>query len=249
MLFNFSSTGIPTSRVIPIYNHSLVHNIEVSYNFKGQLNISANYTTISDIINDVLISIKEPGDSNYTTYLTTQNIAKSRNIGLSLNYNKQLKKWWTLNFFANVYNNHFNGVIDNEPIDVQFTTLNSNISNQFKFNKGWTAEISGWFNSRQLVSSAILAAPMGTFSLGTGKQVLKEKGNIRLNLSDPFYIMRFKASTDLNRGLTSIYSRWDNRRLGITFTYRFGKNTEQSNRKRSSAADDEKNRVNTGGRQ
>ena len=54
------------------------HNIEVSYNYKGQLNISANYTTITDIINDVLITTKEPGDSNYTTYQTKENIASNK---------------------------------------------------------------------------------------------------------------------------------------------------------------------------
>ncbi|MEO6328421.1 MAG: TonB-dependent receptor, partial [Ginsengibacter sp.] len=100
------------------------HNIELSYNYKGQLNISANYTTISDIINDVIISTREPGDSNYTTFQTTQNIASSKNIGFALSYNKQLKKWWTINAFFNVFNNKYDGVIDNEIIKVDFTAFN-----------------------------------------------------------------------------------------------------------------------------
>ena len=58
------------------------HNFELSYNYKGELNVSANYTTITDIINDVLITRKEPGDSNYTTYQTKENIASNKNIGL-----------------------------------------------------------------------------------------------------------------------------------------------------------------------
>jgi outer membrane receptor protein involved in Fe transport len=224
------------------------HNIELSYNYKGQLNLSANYTTISDIINDVLITQKQPGDSNYTTFLTTQNIASSRNIGFSVNYNKQLKKWWTFNVFANVYNNHYKGVIDYEPIDVQFTSFSANTSSQFKFNKGWSAEISGWFNSQQLVSSAILARPMGMFSLGGGKQVLKDKGTIRLNLRDPFYLLNFTGTSDLAKGYTKVRAYWDNRRVIVTFNYRFGK-TLQQERKRSSASDEEKNRIRTGGQQ
>ena len=225
------------------------HNIELSYNYKGQLNISTNYSTVSDIINDVLITVRQPGDSNYTTFQTTENIASSRNIGLAVSYNKQLKKWWTLNAFANVYNNRYNGVIDNESIAVDFTAFSGNVSSQFNFSKGWTAEISGWYNSKNLESSAILAYPMGMISLGGGKTVMKGKGTVRLNLRDPFYQLNFRGETDLNKGVAKIRSRWDNRRAIISFTYRFGKSANQPQRKRSSAADDEKNRISTGGQQ
>lgn len=221
-------------------------NIEVSYNYKGQLNITANYTTISDIINDVLITIKEPGDSNYTTFQTTQNIASSKNMGLAFSYNKQLKKWWSINAFFNIYNNKYKGVIDNEIIDVNFTGFNGNFSSQFNFNKGWTAEAGGWYNSKDLRSSAILAYPMGVFSVGAGKKILKDKASIRINIRDPFFLMRFKGETDLNKGVAKILSRWDNRRGIITFTYRFGKSAEQQQRRRNSASDEEKNRVKAG---
>jgi len=194
-----------------------------------------------------LLTVKQPGDSNYTTYQTTLNVASSRNIGLSINYNKQLKKWWTLNVFANVYNNQYAGVVDGENIDVSLTAFSGNMSNQFNFNKGWSAELSGFYSSKQLESSAILSQPMGMFSLGGGKKILKDKGSIRLNLRDPFYIMSFRGSTDLNRGYTKIHSYWDNRRVIFTFTYRFGSANNQSPRKRTTGAEDEQNRVKSGG--
>lgn len=225
------------------------HNIELSYNFKGALNISANYTTVSDIINDVLITKREPGDSNYTTYQTKQNIASNKNIGLSVSYNTKLAKWWSINVFANVFNNHYKGVIDNEQIDLGLTSFTANMSNQFTFNKGWSAEISGWYAAENLESSAILSQPMGMFSLGGGKKILKDKGTIRFNLRDPFYLMSFRGSTDLDKGYTQIHSYWDNRRAIITFTYRFGKANNPAPRRRTTGADDEKSRVNTGGQQ
>jgi outer membrane receptor protein involved in Fe transport len=225
------------------------HNIELSYNYKGQLNVSANFTSISDIINDILITKKEPADSNYTTYQTKENIASNKNLGLSVNYNKKLAKWWSINVFANVFNNHYKGIIDSEKIDASVTAFHGNLNSQFTFNKGWAAEISGFYNSENLVSSAILARPMGMFSLGGSKQILKTKGTIRLNVRDPFYIMRFRGSTDLNKGLTEVHSVWDNRRLIFTFTYRFGKTNSPQPRRRTTGADDEQNRVNTGGQQ
>ena len=233
----------------PLLQPQFSHNIELSYNFKGQLNVSANYTNTSDIINDVLISEKLGNDSNYTTFQTSQNIASSQNIGLSVSYNKQLKKWWTINIFTNLFNNHFKGVIDNENINVNSTAFNGDASSQFTFNKGWSGEISGWFNTKQLVSSAILAKPMGMFSFGAGKQILKQKGTIRVNVRDPFWLAKFRGSTDLDKGVTIISSKWDNRRLNVTFTYRFGKTNNQPQRRRNSSADDETNRVKSGGQQ
>ncbi|HNP24337.1 MAG TPA: TonB-dependent receptor [Panacibacter sp.] len=222
------------------------HNIEVSYNYKGQLNISANYTTITDIINDVLITTKEPGDSNYTTYQTKENIASNKNIGLAVSYNRKFNKWWTLNVFGNVFNNHYKGVIDNEQIDVSLTSFEANLSSQFTFNKGWAAEVSGFYNSENLASSNILAQPMGMFSLGGSKKILKEKGAVRINVRDPFYLMSFRGSTDLDKGYTQIHSYWDNRRVILTFTYRFGKTSGQQSRRRSTGAEDEQNRMNLG---
>jgi hypothetical protein len=130
------------------------------------LNISANYTTVSDIINDVLITNREPGDSNYTTFQTKQNIASNKNIGLAVSYNAKLAKWWSINLFANVFNNHYNGTIDEEKIDIGLTSFTANMSSQFTFNKGWSAEVSGWYAGENLESSAILSQPMGMFSVG-----------------------------------------------------------------------------------
>jgi outer membrane receptor protein involved in Fe transport len=225
------------------------HNIELSYNYKGALNVSVNYTTVSDIINDVLITERQPGDSNYTTFQTKQNIASNKNIGLSVSYNTKLAKWWSINVSANVFNNHYKGSIDGEQIDLGLTSFTANMSNQFTFNKGWTAEVSGFYLGENLQSSAILSQPMGMFSVGGGKKILKDKGSIRLNLRDPFYLMSFRGSTDLSKGYTQIHSYWDNRRAIITFTYRFGKANGQATRRRTTGADDEKNRVNTGGQQ
>ncbi len=221
------------------------HNIELSYNYKGELNVSANYTTIKDIINDVLITKEEKG--YYYTYQTKENIASNRNIGLSVNYGKQLTKWWNINVFVNVYNNKYDGVIDSEHINVSITAASMNLSNQFSFNKGWKAELTGFYNTKDYVSSNILSEPIGMFSLGGSKSILKNKATVKVNVRDPFYLMHFNGTTDLNGFVADIHSKWDNRRLIFTFVYRFGKTNGQQQQRRKTGAEEEQNRVNTGG--
>ncbi len=231
----------------PMLQPQFSYNAELSYNYKGQLNIAANISSTNDIMNDVIKTNKD--GENFSTFQTKENIASRLNIGLAINYNKQIKKWWTTNVFVNVYNNQFSGFIGAEKIDFSVTAFNTNISNQFVMGKGWSGEMSGFFNSRNLISSVIVAQPQGIFSLGVGKQILQQKGTIRFNMRDPFWLMKFNGTTEMDKFVANIDSRWDNRRWIFTFSYRFGKSIQQQQRRRNMASQDEQNRVGIGGQQ
>ena len=225
------------------------NNVEVSYNYKGALNLSANYTMTTDIISDAVITFKAAGDSNYTTYQTSQNIASQRNIGLSANYSKQLMKGWNMNLFFNVYNNHYKGVVDSTNIDVSYTSFNASFNTQYSFKGGWAAELSGFYYAKNYVSGVLFADGRGMFSAGGSKQILNGKGSLKLNLRDPLYLMHFDSHTNLNKGQTNSHSIWDNRRIVMTFVYRFGKSTGNQPQRRNGGAGDEQSRVGGSGQQ
>ncbi len=232
----------------PLLLPQFSHNIELSYNYKGQLNIALNFTETNDIINDIIQTEIKAGEPNPYTFQTKGNVAKRINSGLAISYNKPLTKWWNTSLYGNVYNNAFDGFVGTEKIKLDITSFNININNQFNFPKGWSAEISGFYNHKNFVSSVILAEPMGAFSFGARKQLLKNTLTIGLNVRDPFWLQKFRGSTDLDKFVTTIQSKWDNRRFIVSVTYRFGKQMQQQ-RKRSSASQDEQNRVNLGGQQ
>ncbi len=223
------------------------NNIEASYNYKGEINLSANYTLTTDIISDAVITFKAPGDSNYTTYQTTENLASQRNIGLSVNYSKQISKSWMLNVFFNLYNNHYRGVVDSTNIDQGYTSFNTSFNTQYSFSKGWTGELSGFYYARDLISGVRLADGRGMFALGAAKQIWNGKASVKLNLRDPLYLMSFTAHTDLDKGLTNSHYVWDNRRIILTLVYRFGRGSGNSSQRRNGGAGDEQSRVGGGG--
>lgn len=222
------------------------HNIEFSHNFKGKLNTALNYSTTTDIINDIL----KQNDSTKVTFQTRENIAKRRNIGLAISYNAPLTKWWTISIFTNIFNNRFEGFVNNNPLDVNITSGMMNMNNQLKFPKGWGGEVSGFYRSKMQDGGIIVAEPMGVISFGVSKQVLKNKGTLKLNIMDPFWIQRFRGFTKFGSIDAVIRSEWDNRRVGLNFTYRFGKNQNggQAPRRRGSAQE-EQNRVGGGQQQ
>lgn len=231
----------------PLLQPQFSHNVELSYNYKGRLNVSANYTNTTDIINDIIKSEVLPGKTYPSTFQVKDNVAKRTNMGLAINWSQPVKKWWTINLFTNVYNNHYTGMVGVEKIDLGYTSFSANMSNSFNMGKGWTGEISGFYNHKNFVSSVIVAQPMGMFSLGLGKQVLKGKGTVRLNARDPFWLQKFHGSTDMDKFTTDIRSKWDNRRFIVSFNFRFGKAQQQQPQRKRGGSDEEQNRAGSGG--
>jgi hypothetical protein len=81
---------------------------------------------------------------------------------------------------------------------------------------------------------------------GIQKLMLKEKGTLKVNANDIFHsIIRREHITTANQIITKRRVETDTRRIGIAFSYRFGKDT--NNRKRNhntGGAAEEQGRVN-----
>lgn len=225
--------------ILPQYSH----NIELRHTLLGKFTTTINYTLTNDVISQI---IKQNTDKR-ETFLTVDNVAQSRNMGIAINAPVNPAKWWNLNVFFNLYNNQFTGTYynsftgKNDPINLNYNSYMVNVTNIFTFQKGWTGEVSGFYRARGLDQLGI-SEPMYFLNLGAQKQVLKGKGTLRMNLRDPFHWQRFKGSTRYSDIDVRVASTWDNRSLTLTFSYRFGKNTVAQARKRNSSVE-EQNRV------
>lgn len=226
----------------PFLLPQFTHNIELSHSFKGKLITTLNYNSTNNVISQL---IKPDGD---LLYLTSDNVARFRNIGVAITAPVPVTKWWNSNIFLNVFNNHYEGVYENKPLDLSYTSFMINMTQTFTIKQGFTAEVTGFYRARG-VDQLNINEPMYLLSFGAQKQVLKGKGTLRLNLRDPFWLQRYKGKTQYDIVDSRILSRWDNRQVTATFTYRFGKNGQQNPppRRRNSASQDEQNRVGQGG--
>lgn len=213
------------------------HNIELSHTFKGFLTTTLNYTNTTDIIQEVLIQNNAANE----TYIKKENIANQKQIGLSVNASNQYTKWWSGNIYMNVFHNEFNGVINGDQVNQSAVTALFNISQQFKFNKGWSGEVSGFYRTEGL-EGLFLIQPFGVMNVGIGKQILKNKGSIRLNVRDVLWSQKIKGSAKYSSIDVNFHQFNDNRVVNLSFTYRFSKGKATSQRKRG-GADDEQSRV------
>ncbi len=218
------------------------HNIELSHMLMGgAITTTLNYTRVTNIIQGVI----EQNTKDTTTFVKQANIAQLDQFGIAVSAQLPIKKWWTMNFYANGYNNRFRGIVNNAQVDLSNPTLMFNASNTFKLGKGWTAELSGFYRTKGL-EGVMLINPMGMISSGVSKSILKNKGTIRFNIRDMFWLQRPNGSAKYDDVDVKFRQYSDNRVANISFTYRFSKGkVGNTQRKRSSV--DEADRVKLGG--
>lgn len=218
------------------------HNVELSHTYKGFLTTTVNYSTTTDIIQQVL----EQNEATNETFIKKANIASRNQIGLSVSAFKQINKWWSGNVYANVYNNHFKGVVNNDHIAIGNTGFMVQAQQQFKWGKGWGAEVSGFYRSKAL-EGVIFIQPIVQVNAGFSKQVLKNKGSIRLNVRDIFAGGVFKGYSKYSNVDAQFKDVNDSRAASISFTYRFNKGKlKAGSSRKNGGADDETNRVKAG---
>jgi iron complex outermembrane receptor protein len=221
------------------------HNVELSYAYQSKFIVTANYNNTNDVISQIL----KQNNASKITYNTSENIARFTNFGLSITAPISFTGWWNANLFTNIYNNHYVGVYNADPIDIAFTSFSVNMTNSFTLNKkkGFSGEISGFYRHKTVDQLAVIDA---VYQVGFAlqKQVMNGKGTLRLNVRDPFAWQKFTSVIRYSDVDVKAVARPDIRQATLAFTYRFGKNTPGSQpRRRTSGSQDEQNRVGSGG--
>jgi iron complex outermembrane recepter protein len=218
------------------------HNIELSHTYNRFLTTTLNYSTTTDIIQQVI----EQNEISNETFIKKANIASRKQVGIAISAYKEITKWWSGNVYMNFANNHFKGVVNNENISIGIAMLMVQAQQQFKWGKGWGAEVSGFYRTKGL-EGVIFIEPIGQVSAGFSKQVLKNKGSIRLNVRDIFAGGRFKGYSKYGNVDANFINVNDSRAVSLSFTWRFSKGKlKAGSGKKQGGASDELERVKTG---
>lgn len=210
---------------------------EISHTYNKFLTSTFNYTHSKDMFNEYF------EQSGFATIVKQNNYGSIDDISLSLNAEVKPTKWWTIMPYAELNYNKVNSQLYAFELKTSGTGFSTNINNQFSFKNGWNAELSGFFRSKMKRGQFEIAS-MNQMSTGVSKQILKNKGSLKLNIADVFYTGRQKGVVNIQNTVAAFMQRRDSRTVGITFSYRFGKPLKIQQRK-SGGAGDEQNRIKT----
>lgn len=218
------------------------HNIELSHTYAGALTTTLNYSNTTDIIQQVL----EQNEVTNETFIKKANIASRKQLGIAVSANKQINKWWSGSIYTNLSNNRFKGIVNNEQVSLGIVMFMAQAQQQFKWGKGWGAEVSGFFRSKGL-EGVIFIKPMAQMNVGFSKQILNNKGSVRLNFRDIFaggVARGYSKYSNVDAKFTNIN---DSRSVSLGFTWRFSKGKlKAGSGKKEGGASDEQGRVGAG---
>jgi outer membrane receptor protein involved in Fe transport len=222
----------------PFLKPQYTRNIEFTHIYKNFLTTSLNYSLTNDGFAGIFRSI---GD---TTILTTGNLAKKSSLGLSINVEIPVRKWWSMSVNGNAQYVKVDGSANGEAINSTGTNFSFNMNNQFKFNKGWSAELSGFYNSRNKDGQFIIAG-FGVLNAGVSKQIIDNKLSASLNVKDIFSSSIINGIIHYENVEEHFHQTHDSRMVNIGLVYRFGK-AFKNNTRRNNSTSDEQSRVKAG---
>lgn len=221
----------------PFLNPEFTHHFELAYNYRNIINTSVFYDLVKDEMSEMI-------ELSGNTFISrTGNIGKKNVAGLSADATIKIKKWWTILPYAEYIYVHTRSKVYTESVNTKGGFGVVNITSQFKFKKGWSAELFGRYRS-EILDGQFKVSAAGQVNASVQKKIMKDKASIKLNMVDIFY-------TRINQGYISslkggegyYHNPNDSRALIMAFTYNFSKGAKANNSRSNTGAENETNRV------
>jgi len=217
---NMYNVGNPA--LMPQYTN----NIELKHSYKNTIITTLSYSGTTDVIQGY---VTVEGPSN-TSYNRMRNIAANNYCYLSVNINKDLFKWWSLNFYASAFYATFEGALNNTWKKAEWSGYSIHSSSRFDMGKGWKAEFIGWYNSRGRWSLTSAFEPIYGFDLGASKKI-NDNWSARFFAHDPLYIFRLNARDYGANYYARTTYRNASQSFSLAITYTFGSGQSERNEK------------------
>ena len=206
----------------------------------GTLNnftLIAGYTYIKDATFEIPISDAVTQVMN----VSMENIDLAEVYNLSAVLPFEINSWWqTNNSVTGIYNRAQSA--SHEDFEADQFSLMLNSTNVFSFYQGWKGELTGYYNSSQQ-NGVLNFSPLYAINVGVGRDVLAGRGSFKLRLEDIFWSQRYDGESTIGSVYQQFTNLRDTRRVRVSFTYRFGKQTIDSVEDKGLGNESEKSRL------
>lgn len=221
----------------PFLKPQFTDNYKLAYSFRSLFTVAFVYNYTTDVQGETI-------HRNGPIFIsTTGNIGQQKLLDLSVSSNFQPAKWWSVNLYAEEYRNSYQGAFYTGYLNQSQYSFSANASNQFTFTNGWSAEISGFYNSGGTYGQFVLL-PKGMLNAALQKKVLNNKGSIKLNVRDILHSFSPSGTiTNIQDATATFHNFVDTRVATLTFTYSFGKSTNTPQKRETGGADSEQSRA------
>jgi hypothetical protein len=221
----------------PFLKPQYADNYKLAYSFRSLFTVAVAYNYTTDVQGE---TIHKSG----SVFISTQgNIGRQKTLDFSVNTNFQPAKWWSVNLYAEVYNNTYQGAFYTGYLNQSQVTFSGNGNNQFTISKTWSAELSGFYDSGGTYGQFV-TLPKGMLNAAIQKKILNNKGSIKLNMRDILHSFSPSGTiTNIVGANATFHNFLDTRVATLAFTYSFGKSTNTPPKRETGGADSEQGRA------
>jgi iron complex outermembrane recepter protein len=205
----------------PYLKPQFTNNFELKYTYRYALNIAVGYNHTTDYSQTITTQIGEK------TIGTQDNIGSLDNAYLNISAPMPITKWWE--GYANItgFYNQYKGKLPSGILNEKTFGLNYYIQQNFNLGKGWSSQLSSWFNAG--TKQAIFkTAAFGSVDFGVKKKIMKDKASIRLNVNDIFNTQRYRQTVNFGNMDFTYERKWESRGVRLQFAWSFGKSKYQA---------------------
>ncbi len=223
----------------PFLKPQYTNNFEVSYTLMQKYLLSVNYSHVNDVITQVLL----PDEKQKALYQTNANLATNISYGANINVPIKFAKWWDMNNNLNVFHLSFETPnLGGQALKTGRTSMQYKMQNSFTIVKGFTAELSGSYES-PLEYGTLSIGSRYFMDMGLSKALFNKKASLKLSMSDVFNTNDQNIKSAYTGLIYDLYQKNDTQMGRISFTYRFGKNEIKPARRRTTGTEDEQGRI------
>lgn len=222
----------------PFIKPQYTWNFSLAYTYKQKFTTEFSYSYLRDYFSQLFIIDSNSSNVNKNIIIYTRgNVGSFQNFGITETFQQSITKWWNLTAVAVFNHKVIKGVVW-APIEARVSQLNISINNQLQFKKGWGFELSGYYQTRSQIDLQEWLKPQGELDAGVSKQIMKNKGTLRLVIRDITYYQNYSGYSTFQNAYEPFRVKWDSRVMRLSFSWRFGKAMKPVNRSEGGATDE-----------
>ena len=216
--------------------------VSLTYTYKFKLNTTVSYSHVKDMFGQVVDTA-----AGMKGYLSSRNLSSQDITNLNISYPFQYKNY---SLFANVntyYSRYKANYGAGRDIHLDVWAANFYAQNSYKFGKGWTAEVSGFYTSPSIWQGTLKTSSIWSVDAGVQKQIMNGKATLKASVSDVFNTLEWSAYSNFAGQQTWASGKQESRQFKLNFIYRFGNHQVKASRQYQTGTEDENNRAQSSG--
>jgi iron complex outermembrane receptor protein len=207
--------------------------------YKFKLTTALNFSHVADVFTQLIDTAERSKAFISKKNLATQNIV-SLNVSYPIMY-KAYSAFINVNSYYSHYKADFGG--GNRVVNLDVVAMTLYMQNSIKIGKkGWTGELSGFYSTPTIWQGTFKSKQLWSVDGGFQKSLFKNKGTLKVSVSDIFKTLNPKGSSDFAGQHISFRGQFESRQFKVAYIWRFGNSQVKAARQRKSSAEEEMKR-------